>query len=65
MNIRLAAVLKLFLHTDRQTYFNRSYEGCKRAQTRGLIVDCELYKSVKDSVVDFYIWGGGGGGRKF
>ena len=38
VNIRLAVVLKLlFLRTDGQTIFNRSSEGCKRAQTRGLI----------------------------
>jgi len=59
MNIRLAAILKLFLHTDGQTNFNRSCEGSKRAQTGGLIVVCELSKSVKDSVVDYYIFGGG------
>jgi hypothetical protein len=64
VNIRHAAVLKFFLHTDGQTNFNRSSEVCKRAQTRGLIVDCEFSKSVKDGVVDYYMfgeWGEGGG----
>jgi hypothetical protein len=64
MNIRLAAILRLFLHMDGQTNFNSSSEGSKSAQTRGLIVDCDLSKSGKDSVVDYYIFGWEGGDAK-
>ena len=68
MKIRHIVVLKLLFaygRTERQTNFNRRYDG---VQTRLKMWSCsELSKSVKESVIYDYIlgdvgWGTGGGG---